>query len=61
MRNKHQSQAARTSNTRDYQMAKGKWKNLIKRNKDSLASSETNTHTTASIGYPNTPENKTWV
>jgi hypothetical protein len=37
-------------------MAEGKHKNLTKRNQDHSASSEPSTHTTASPGYPNTPE-----
>ena len=37
-------------------MVKGKPKNLTNRNKDYLASSEPSTPTTASPGYPNTPE-----
>jgi predicted nucleic acid-binding Zn-ribbon protein len=37
-------------------MAKGKCKNLTNRNQDYLASSEHSTPTTASPGYPNTPE-----
>jgi hypothetical protein len=47
---------ARTSNTRDYQMTKGKWKTLNNRNQDHSASSEPSTPTTASSGCPNTPE-----
>jgi hypothetical protein len=39
-RNKLQPKTARTSNTRDNQMAKGKCKNLTNRNQDYLASSE---------------------
>jgi hypothetical protein len=46
----------KTSNTRDYQMAKGKCKNLANRNQNYLASSEPSTPTTASPGYPNTLE-----
>jgi DNA anti-recombination protein RmuC len=37
-------------------MAKGKCKNLTNRNQDHSASSEPSTLTTASPGYPNTPE-----
>jgi hypothetical protein len=37
-------------------MAKGKLKNLTNRNQYHLASSESSTPTTASPGYPNTPE-----
>ena len=37
-------------------MVKGKCKNLTKRNQDHWASSEPSTPTTASPGYPNTPE-----
>jgi hypothetical protein len=55
-RNKLQPETARTSSTRDYQMAKGKCKDLTNRNKDYFPSSEHNTATTASPGYPNTPE-----
>jgi hypothetical protein len=50
------SERARTSNTRDYQMVKGKSKNLGIRKQDHSASSEPSTPTTASSGYPNTPE-----
>jgi hypothetical protein len=42
-------------NTRDFQIAKGKIKNLTNRNQDQSAS-EISTHTTASPGYPNIPE-----
>jgi hypothetical protein len=55
-RNKLQPETARTPNTRDYHMVKGKHKNLTNINKDYLASSEASTPTTASLGYPNTPE-----
>jgi hypothetical protein len=51
-RKKHQQRTARTSNTRDYQMTKGKHKTLTNRNQDYLASSEPSTPTTASPGYP---------
>ena len=37
-------------------MAKGKRKNLTKRNQDQSPSSEPSTPTSASPGYPNTPE-----
>ena len=37
-------------------MAKSKHKNLTNRNQDHSASSEHSTPTTASPGYPNTPE-----
>ena len=37
-------------------MAKGKCKNLTNRNQGYMASSEPNSSTTASHGYPNTPE-----
>jgi hypothetical protein len=37
-------------------MAKGKRNNLTNRNQDRLPSSELNTPTSASPGYPNTPE-----
>jgi hypothetical protein len=37
-------------------MAKGKHKNRINRNQDHSALSEPSTPTTASSGYPNTPE-----
>jgi hypothetical protein len=37
-------------------MVKGKCKNFINRNQDHWASSELGMHTTASPGYPNTPE-----
>jgi hypothetical protein len=53
---KHKPQRARPTNTRDYQMAKGKCKNLTNRNQDNLASSEHRTPTTGSPGCPNTLE-----
>ena len=37
-------------------MAKGKHKNLTKRNQDYSPSSECSTHTPPSPGHPNTPE-----
>jgi hypothetical protein len=37
-------------------MEKGKCKNLTNRNQDHLASSEPSSNSTASPGYPNTPE-----
>jgi hypothetical protein len=43
------------TNSRDYQMAKGKHKNLTNRNQDYSPSSESSTPTSASPGYPNTP------
>jgi hypothetical protein len=45
-----------TTNSRDYQMVKGKCKNITNRNQDHSPSSEPNTPTSASPGYPNTPE-----
>jgi hypothetical protein len=55
-RNKLQPETATTSNTRDYQMVKGKHKNLNNRNQDYLESSEPSTPTTTSPGYPNRQE-----
>jgi hypothetical protein len=55
-RNKLQPETARTSNSRDYQMVKGKCKNLSNRNQDYSASSEPSNPTTASAGYANTLE-----
>jgi hypothetical protein len=55
-RNKLQPEAAKTSNTRVYQMVKGKCRNLTNRNQDYLASSAPSTPTTATPGYPNTQE-----
>ena len=43
-------------NTRNFQMVKGKRKNLTNRNQEHWASSEPSTPTTASPGCPNTPE-----
>ena len=43
-------------NTRDYQIAKGKCKNLTNGNQEHWASSEPSMPTTESPGYPNTPE-----
>jgi hypothetical protein len=45
-----------TTNSRDYQLAKRKCKNLTNRNKDHSTSSEPNTPTPPRPGYPNTPE-----
>jgi hypothetical protein len=39
-------------------MAKGKCKNLTNRNQDYLAPSEPSSPNTASLGFPNTPENQ---
>jgi hypothetical protein len=49
-------ETAKTSNTRDYHMAKGNRKNIINRNQDHLVSSEPSTPTTGSLGYANTTE-----
>ena len=49
-------ETARTSNTRDYHMVKGKQKNLTNRNQEHWVSSELSTPTTASPRYPNTPK-----
>jgi hypothetical protein len=43
-------------NTRDFQMVKGKHKNLTNSNKDRTPSSEPSTPTSTIPGYPNTPE-----
>jgi hypothetical protein len=43
-RNKLQPDIARTANRRDYQMSKGKCKNLTTRNQDYLASSTQYSH-----------------
>jgi hypothetical protein len=51
-----QSDIARASSTRDNQMAGGKHKNISNRNQGYLASSEPNSPTIASPGYPNIPE-----
>ena len=55
-RNKPQSETARPANSRDNQMVRGKGKNISHRNQGYLASSEPSSPTTASPGYPNTPE-----
>jgi hypothetical protein len=39
---------------------KGKLKNLIYRNQDHSSTSEPRTPTSASPGYPNTPEKQDW-
>jgi hypothetical protein len=56
MRNELQLDTARISNTRDYQMAKGKLKNITNRNQDHLASSEPSMPITVSPGYLKKPE-----
>jgi hypothetical protein len=53
-----QSDIARAGSTRDNQMAGDKHKNISNRNQGYLASSEPNSTTKASLGYPNTPENQ---
>ena len=55
-RDKPQSETARPANTRDNQMARGKGKNISKRNQGYLVSSKPSSPTTVSPGYPNTPE-----
>jgi hypothetical protein len=45
-----------TTNSREYQMAKGKCKNLTNRNQDHSPSSECSTPMSPSPGHPNTPE-----
>uniref|UniRef100_A0A8C6IK50 ALMS1, centrosome and basal body associated n=1 Tax=Mus spicilegus TaxID=10103 RepID=A0A8C6IK50_MUSSI len=45
-----------TTNSRDYQMVKGKRNNLTNRNQDHSPSSEPSTPTSPSPGHPNTPE-----
>jgi hypothetical protein len=55
-RDKLQPETVRPSNTRDYHMAKSKYKKLINRNQGFMASWEPISHTTASPGYPKTPE-----
>ena len=47
-----------TTSARDYQMAKGKRKNLTNRNLDRSPSSEPSTPTSASPGYPSIPEKR---
>jgi hypothetical protein len=54
--NKLQAETGITINSRNYQMVKGKYKNLTNRNQDHLASSGPSTPNTVSPGYPNTPE-----
>jgi hypothetical protein len=54
--NKLHSKTAKTSNTRDYQIGKGKCKNLTKRNQNYSASPALSTFTAESPGYPNTLE-----
>jgi hypothetical protein len=55
-RDRSQSETARPANTRDNQMARGKGRNISNRNQGYLASSEPSSPTTASPGFPNTPE-----
>ena len=56
MRRTISNQTTITTNSRDYQMAKGKRKNLTNRNQDHSPSSEPSTPTSASTGHPYTPE-----
>jgi hypothetical protein len=55
-KDRFQSDIARAGSTRDNQMAGGKCKNISNRNQGYLATSEPNSPTIASPGYPNTPE-----
>ena len=55
-RDKLKPETARSTNTRDNQMVKGKQKNLINSNYGYMASSEPSFPTTVSHGYPNIPE-----
>jgi hypothetical protein len=52
------SQRTRPANMRDNQKARCKHKNIRKRSQVCLASTEPSSLTTASFGYPNTPEKK---
>jgi hypothetical protein len=45
-----------TTNSRDYQMVKGKHKNLTNRNQDHSPLSEPSTPTSPRPGHPNTPK-----
>ena len=54
--NKLQEETTITTNSRDYQMVKGKYKNLTNRNQDHSQSSEPSTPTSLSPGHPNTPK-----
>jgi hypothetical protein len=56
LRNKLYPETTITTNSRDYQMEKGKCKNLTNRNQDHSPSSECSTPTPPSPGHPNTPE-----
>jgi hypothetical protein len=55
-RDKPHSETARSTNSRDNQMVRGKGKKISNRNQEYLASSEPSSPTTASLGYPNTPK-----
>jgi hypothetical protein len=54
--NKLQAETGITINSRNYQMVKGKYKNLTNRNQDHSLSPEPSTCNSVSPGYPNTPE-----
>ena len=54
-RGKHQSLTAGPTNTRDYQMAKGKHRNVANRNQGNMAPFKPNSPPTASSGYLNPP------
>jgi hypothetical protein len=55
-RDKPQSETARPTNTKDNQVSRGNGRNISNRNQGYLASLEPSFPTTASPGYPNTPE-----
>jgi hypothetical protein len=58
-RDKPQSETARSANTRDNQMAKGKGKNISNRNQDYLASSEPSSPTQRALDTPIHQKSKT--
>ena len=53
---KHQTVTTGPTKARDNQMVKGKHRNVTNRNQGNMAASEPNSPTSASPGYPNTPE-----
>jgi hypothetical protein len=56
LRSQVQRPTARPTKTRNNQMVRGKCKSISNRNRGYMASSKSTSPTTASPGYPNTPE-----
>ena len=56
MRDNHQPETAKPTNTRDNQIVKGKYRNVTNRNQGNMAPSKLNSPTTTCPEYPYTTE-----